>query len=111
MIVPTVGRVVWYREYARAPEQAAIVTQVRNDRAVNLAVFEPDGSTSGVTYVRLLQDGDPVPEDGAYCEWMPYQKAVAAVADEMKASMAATKSSEGTEPPPSNEDLRAFLEK
>lgn len=77
MIVPTVGRIVWYREYAGDLEHAAIITQVRNEHHVNVAVFEHDGSTSGVTYVRLLQDGDPVPQDGAYCEWMPYQKAQA----------------------------------
>ena len=84
-IKPTIGRVVLYHP-ARymatgviddAPF-AAIVTYVHDDRMVNLAVFSHVGSAWGVTSVPLIQ-GDDKPDDGAaYCEWMPYQKAVAA---------------------------------
>lgn len=79
MIVPTVGRVVWF--YGKPPadqnEQplAAIVAHVWSDTCVNLAIFDPDGRPVAVppTSVRLMQEGDPLPASGPYCTWMPYQ--------------------------------------
>lgn len=82
MIKPTVGRVVWYREsaayYPPTQAMAAIVTKVTSDNLVNLAVFGPLGDCQGRLNVVLVQDTETPPKIGAYCEWMPYQKAVAA---------------------------------
>jgi hypothetical protein len=76
VIVPTIGRVVWFHE-AFEPDtveqpKAAIVCYVHNDRLVNLAVFEPHGGTGARTSVPLRQEGDVAPS-GPFCEWMPYQ--------------------------------------
>jgi len=79
MITPTVGRIVHF--YAKlidgspasaSPPQAAIVTNVWNDRRVNLTVFGHDGSSNPITSVRLQQPGDEA-DGNAYCCWMPYQ--------------------------------------
>lgn len=81
MIKPTVGRVVWFHtEFV--PHQveqpmAAIVVKVHDDRLVNLVVFDEFGSPLGRQNVTLRQEGDVAPS-GIFCEWMPYQKAVAA---------------------------------
>lgn len=89
MIKPTVGRMVLYRPssdedgFARNPNgepSAAVVVQVHNDRVVNLAVFDAMGTSHPRTHVPLLQPEDERPASGVggYCEWMPYQKQVAA---------------------------------
>lgn len=80
MIVPSVGRVVWYRPddstVRRIEERfAAHVARVHEDGTVNLMVIDPSGIPFARQYVTLVQDGQ-VPSPGQ-CEWMPYQKAVA----------------------------------
>ena len=80
MIVPTIGRVVWYSpaDYERIQGQPndqmldAHITYVWNDRMVNLMASTPNGTPFGVTSVILVQDGDPVPTE-RFCMWMPYQ--------------------------------------
>lgn len=74
VIKPTVGRVVWFRE----PEHthltlAAIIAFVHNDALVNLAVFDQNGNAHARTSIPLVQDGEPTPQLGPYCCWMPYQ--------------------------------------
>jgi hypothetical protein len=75
------------REVDTQPE-AAIVTYVHNDHTVNLFVMPtssahmPPGGKANVSpysvdNVTLLQPEDTVLPSGAYCEWMPYQQAVA----------------------------------
>lgn len=86
MIVPTVGRVVWFTpetEFSGAYHDqtqslAAIVTYVWNERMVNLAVFDQNGVAHSRTSVELIQDDGSKPVGGHYCEWMPYQKGQAA---------------------------------
>ena len=109
IIKPTVGRIVLYvpfvsgahdqglpdhdRNMARNGNQPlpAIVTMVHEDSDteegdfVNLTVFDTMGVSHGRQDVRLVQDSDEVPEDGAYCEWMPYQKGQAAKYEESEA--------------------------
>jgi hypothetical protein len=83
MIKPTIGRIVLYHpEFV--PDTGtneetfpAIVCAVHSDEYVNLAVFDSVGNHHPALTVRLIQDGDNRPA-GAYAEWMPYQKAVAA---------------------------------
>lgn len=87
MIIPSIGRVVWYtpaktqdgRGDAKQP-YAAIVVYVHNDRCVNLAVFDHIGRPHPRLNTQLLQDEDtPKDTDGeGHAAWMPYQKAVAA---------------------------------
>lgn len=83
MIKPSIGRVVLFTPatgdaVARRGEQplAALVTCVWSDTCVNLAVFDADGHHHARTSVYLIQD-DAAKPAGFYCEWMPYQKAVA----------------------------------
>lgn len=89
MIVPTIGRVVWYHPdsfsadagFAPSPCCAALVAHVHDDSSVNLAVFDGHGNSHSRTYVPLVQDGDERPA-GHWCEWMPYQKGQAAKTEE-----------------------------
>lgn len=94
MIYPTIGRKVWYRPSAddlkggNEKPMAAVGTQpldatvvaVWGDRCVNLVVFDANGDMFKRTSVMLLQDSDPLPVEGRYAEWMPYQTAQAAKA-------------------------------
>ena len=73
MIKPTPGRVVWFHSTVNDEPLAAIVTRVWNDRLVNLAVFNQDGTSFAATSVQLLQD-DEKAAYAPYAEWMPFQK-------------------------------------
>ena len=77
MITPTVGRVVWYHpERPHVQPWAAIVTYVHSDSMVNLVVFDENGIGRAKMSVHLAQENEATNFDN-YCEWMPYQKAVA----------------------------------
>ena len=84
MIVPTVGRVVWYwkdgETQIRAGEQpcAAMVAFVHSDTCINIGYLDHNGNHHNSTSVRLVQD-EQVTEDmqEPFCTWMPYQKQVA----------------------------------
>lgn len=81
MIIPTVGRVVWYYppNYLPGDKQpqplAAIVTCVHSNTCVNLAIFNTDGSPYDCppTSIPLLPEDTARPDGGHFCEWMPYQ--------------------------------------
>jgi hypothetical protein len=81
IILPAVGRIVWFRPYNKKSvvlldaEQpcAAMVAFVWSDRLVNLTVSDHHGATCSRSSVRLVQDGDPIPDGEDYCAWMPYQ--------------------------------------
>lgn len=86
MIVPTIGRVVWFTPPANAQQNghvflvhgdqpcAAIVAFVHSDRMVNLTVSDHGGKTHAFASVTLVQDGDPRDiVNGRFCEWIPYQ--------------------------------------
>lgn len=98
MIVPTVGRVVWFTPSTSAyitdptfvqhdvtKPCAAMVVYVWGDRMVNLVVFDSNGVPFGKTSVTLLQDDDRKPECGYFCSWMPYQVGQAKAHAEVKA--------------------------
>lgn len=83
MITPTIGRQVWYWQhqpsdvFERNPQpQAATVCFVHSDRMVNLQVIGHSGVARAQSSVPLRQPEDETPLSH-YCEWMPYQKAVA----------------------------------
>lgn len=90
IITPTVGRKVWYRPCpndlvgpvpmtvvghadSRQPLDATVIA-VLGDRMVNLLVTDACGKQFAVLSATLLQDGDIIPANGRYAEWMPYQK-------------------------------------
>jgi hypothetical protein len=82
MIKPTIGRVVWFTPPSNSAEagfaghgghMAAIVAYVWSDTCVNLHVIDHNGNGHSRTSVPLVQEGEPKPELGYYCEWMPYQ--------------------------------------
>jgi hypothetical protein len=88
-IVPTVGRVVWFTPSRgfKTPDFllidqnrpcSAMVAYVWNDNLVNLTVSDHYGKTFGMTSVQLVQADEPRPENGYFCEWMPYQVGQAA---------------------------------
>lgn len=81
MIKPTVGRKLWYYPPNWKPGQqplSAEVVYVHNDRCINVAIFNVDGSLffrpESNRNVLLLQDDDLAPSGGDYCAWMQYQK-------------------------------------
>jgi len=49
---------------------------------INIAGFDHAGVPFSAQYVQLVQEGDEFPYGGHYCEWMPYQKGQAAVAEQ-----------------------------
>lgn len=89
MIVPTVGRVVWFWPsrgpfaggdfcyHDRKQPCAAQIAYVWGDTCVNLQALDQNGVSHNFTSVPLIQEGDERPE-GYFCEWMPYQKGQAA---------------------------------
>lgn len=87
IIVPSVGRIVWYRPSVNdagvmlirdGQPLAAMVVYVWHDRMVNVTVWDHNGKAFVRTSVFLCQDGDVVPPGNAHAEWMPYQKGQAA---------------------------------
>lgn len=101
MIKPTVGRVVWYTptkdehgmyQFPCLSGQplAAIIACVHTDVMVNLTVFDANGEPHGVCSVDLIQDGQPKPDYGRYCEWMPYQKGQAAKTEQLEQKLASS---------------------
>lgn len=86
MISPSIGRIVWYHPHIserdpNAQPLAAIVAKVISDRIVTLGVFRGDGTSFAAQSVPLLQDGDEIDLEKAFCEWMPFQKGQAAKAE------------------------------
>lgn len=88
MIIPSVGRVVWYWPLGNGgtPQPwAALVAFVHHERLVNLAAFSHSGRAQDVQSVVLRQPEDPAPPaPSPYCEWMPYQKGQAAKTEELE---------------------------
>lgn len=98
MIVPTVGRVVWYWPEGEVQmrmqlEQpcAAIIARVHSDTRINIAYFDENGHAHNRTGVRLIQDekvghGSPEP----ICTWMPFQAGQQAKAQAAEDALIAT---------------------
>jgi len=84
MISPTNGRIVWFTPSADMgivgfswhgqDPLPAMICHVWGPNMVNLDVIDSNGLHWPLTSVTLLQHGDPYPEQGRYCEWMPYQR-------------------------------------
>ena len=94
VIIPTVGRKVWFRPngttslqragtqgvaiaplviFDNAPLDATVV-YVWNDRMVNLLVLDHYGNPFTATSVTMVQPDEDCPAVGFYAEWMPYQQ-------------------------------------
>lgn len=93
IIIPTVGRVVWfYPEGSQRTDAplAAIVTCVWSPICVNLAIFDANGNSihNPPTSILLVQaDGYGNPGGGPWCCWMPYQKGQAAKTESLETSL------------------------
>lgn len=76
MMVPTVGRVVYYNQgTGESPKLlAAIIAWVWSETVVNLMVIDPNGVPHGQTSI-------PYGAGGNQWDWMPYQKSKAAAGD------------------------------
>jgi len=61
---------------------AATIVYVWTDRCVNIAGFDHKGKLFQAEVVTLVQQGDEVPVNGHYCEWMPDAKRIARLKDE-----------------------------
>lgn len=90
VISPTVGRVVWViRPFdtmdIKQPE-VGLVTYVWNDRLVNVAGYNQNGTPFSLTSLRLLQDDEAKPEGSNFAVWMPYQKGQAAKTEALEAA-------------------------
>lgn len=83
MIVPTIGRVVWYYSSEhRSGEQPwpALICYVHDNRLINLGGFRADGTPFDARDVYLVQEEDEVTPPASYARrrrWMPYQQMVA----------------------------------
>lgn len=87
VIMPTVGRKVYFRPpndaaasstgiqvYGNDQPCDATVLYVHSARMVNVLIVDHLGRQHPRTSVQFLQPGDPVPEvHSGYVEWMPYQ--------------------------------------
>lgn len=91
MIIPTIGRRVWYWPSAydcgNAAQQPASgvmeadavqpcdagICYVHGERLVNLTIADHGGFMHRRCGVQLLQEGDEIPIGQAYATWMPYQ--------------------------------------
>lgn len=80
-IAPSIGRVVWYfpsghDTIEQGPDGqplAAMVAYVWPDGSINIAVHDWHGYPWSRSKVRLVQDGEEVPEGSGYATWMPFQ--------------------------------------
>jgi hypothetical protein len=78
-IDPVVGRVVWFHPPSNSTHSgfapnavcAATIAKVLPDGKLNLGVLDGNGVNSSMTEVPLIQDGDALPENGYYAEWVP----------------------------------------
>lgn len=80
MIIPSIGRVVWYYPPGHPPGEQpwpALICFVHNERLINLGGFEADGTPFDAREVVLVQEEDSLKHDGAYASWMPYQQQAA----------------------------------
>lgn len=83
VIKPTVGRVLWYYPHGKTQvdagkqPHAAMVAYVHGDSCVNIGYLDGSGNHRNQTSVRLVHQGEELPESG-FCAWMPYQMGQAA---------------------------------
>ncbi|HUP06801.1 MAG TPA: hypothetical protein VMU47_06610 [Caldimonas sp.] len=99
MIEPTVGRVVWIRDrpgaISRAQPEVALITFVRGPSYINVVGWNANGHPFNLHEVPLKQD-DPEFDtwrqgyQGAFAEWMPYQKGQAARTEQLERAARAT---------------------
>jgi hypothetical protein len=95
-IIPTPGRIVWYRP---APNDnipaladqplAAIVAAVHSDTRINVSVIDAYGHHHSRQNVFLAHPDNELPSTGAFAEWMPYQKGQAAKTEAAEAALTA----------------------
>lgn len=68
---PSIGRTVLFHP-TPAITQAAVIVYVHSDTMVNLTVFDNNGVPSGMTSISFVDQGQPRPEFGLFCEPPPH---------------------------------------
>lgn len=97
MIKPTIGRVVLVNvrgglDFANIATHdqkpiPALICAVWSDRCINVGGFDCNGRPFAMPSLPLVQEGDDIPEQGSYAEWMPYQKGQAAKTEALEAQV------------------------
>lgn len=92
MIIPTIGRVVWFYPQGAADlaqkrqPHCALIAYVHSDSEINIAAFNQLGNTYSKQYVKLIQEGELTDGLQSFCCWMPYQQAQAARATQQQSA-------------------------
>lgn len=79
-VVPRAGHRVFYHQKKGAPEQAADIAAITSNDAedesvrVNLSVLAHDGRPYHRRDVRVLQPGEPAPDEGEFCSHYPVEE-------------------------------------
>lgn len=95
VIVPTIGRQLWFWESGakraeaeidrRVQAEAATVVYVVDERCVHLQVLSLKGRARAVLNAQLKQPGDPWNQTtGPHCQWIPYQVGQAKASAEVR---------------------------
>lgn len=94
-IMPTIGRVVYYKSYGTpggeypSVNRAAIITDVIDATTVSLCVLNPEG----MFFNRKVLQG----QDGGQWDWMPYQKGQAARTEQLEKKLSEVDSNQEEE--------------
>lgn len=81
-MIPTVGRLVYYKSYGtpggeyKSVDRAAVITQVHNEKCVDLCVLNPTGLFFNTSVVQG--------SEGGQWDWMDYQKGQAAKTEQLE---------------------------
>lgn len=77
VIHPTIGRQVWlwmdHEQKKHSQPFAATVVYVNSLRDINVHALDGSGQPAAYMGITLVQPGDKLPLNGAFCEWMPSQ--------------------------------------
>ncbi len=75
IIKPTVGRIVYYFNNSDPTPKAAIITAIHSDNCIDAVVFNENNNllVSLASFIKLVQPEGERPQEGKFCEWMPYQ--------------------------------------
>ena len=79
VIQPTVGRAVWFYANGRHQLDAGVqpysahIAYVWSDRLINIGFLDSNGVAKSMTSVKLVQEGDSLPDEEPFCCWMPFQ--------------------------------------
>jgi len=79
---PSIGRVVWYYPANHGDGQPwpALIAYVHPNEQITVGGFRADGTPFDDRWITLYLPDAPLPQEGPYCTWMPYQVSAASEA-------------------------------